>query len=615
MSKISRAKDITIEDYLKYPKFYIPLFQREYVWGKEEIEEFWNDLIEENVQFLGSFILKDENYNHDNKTGFLEIVDGQQRTVSILLLLKNISRNLNILAGSRIEQFEKNAERQAEDIDGIISKRDRRDMTKVLNYKLELYSEEANQAFAKILNGDSVEGKEFKGLIEAQNKLNNLFADYLNKHETEEQKIDFLIDLKIRILDIKVIEVLVPTDEDAYLIFEAVNDRGADLGAADLLKNYLFSKTTNKSLQSEIHQEWQRIKKTLLEVNKGSLDMTSFFRYYWIGTYEHVTKKALYSGFKKRINNKDSSLAITPYKILQEIQEFRNCIEEIFLYRFDDWHQIFINLNSDDGDEKRIIRRATEWFSYKRNLLYFPKSIQFLPVYAAVIRNLDKINLKDRSFINLFLEIEKINFVYSYLLQKPTNRIDTIFSGIGREIFNVIMFDNSEANIQSVMQKSIRTLNNFLRDNVTKEEVYEAIANLNYKQISDKQIINFILVNLEYFQGGYVRLLEDNLTKDHIYPQSVEKKGVISDWPKLDFDYKKFGHSLGNLTLLASDGPQANGSAEDKAFLIKRDDFYLKSPFAINQYFRDIEQWGGKEIMDRLKHIQDLVWERWGYSD
>ncbi|NCT54689.1 DUF262 domain-containing protein [Candidatus Falkowbacteria bacterium] len=105
MSKISRAQDITIEDYLKYPKFYIPLFQREYVWGKEEIEEFWNDLIEENVQFLGSFILKDENYNHDNKTGFLEIVDGQQRTVSILLLLKNISRNLNILAGSRAEQY------------------------------------------------------------------------------------------------------------------------------------------------------------------------------------------------------------------------------------------------------------------------------------------------------------------------------------------------------------------------------------------------------------------------------------------------------------------------------------------------------------------------------
>jgi len=84
---------------------------------------------------------------------------------------------------------------------------------------------------------------------------------------------------------------------------------------------------------------------------------------------------------------------------------------------------------------------------------------------------------------------------------------------------------------------------------------------------------------------------------------------------EIRFDYKKFGHGLGNLTLLASDGPQANGSAEEKAFLIKRDDFYLKSPFIINQYFRDIEQWGGNEIMFRLKYIQDLVWERWGYLE
>ena len=73
-------------------------------------------------------------------------------------------------------------------------------------------------------------------------------------------------------MDIKIIEVLVPTDEDAYLIFEAVNDRGADLGAAELLKNYLFSKTADKSLQINIHEEWQKIKKTLLEVNRGSLD-------------------------------------------------------------------------------------------------------------------------------------------------------------------------------------------------------------------------------------------------------------------------------------------------------------------------------------------------------
>lgn len=615
MSKITDANDITIEDYLKYPEFVIPLFQREYVWGKEEIEEFWSDLVEEDTQFLGSFILKDTNFNSYNKSGFLEIVDGQQRTVSILLLLKSISRNLNILAGERLEQWEKNAEKQAEDIDRMISERDRKDMTKVLGYKLKLYSDEMNIAFAKVLNGDNVDGKEFKGLNDAQNKLNSLFTDYLNKQDTVEKKISCLVDLKNKVLDIKIIEVLVPTDEDAYLVFEAVNYRGADLGAAELLKNYLFSKTSDKKLQAEIHQEWQKIKKTLLDVNRGALDMTGFFRYYWVGTYEHITKKALYRGFKRRLNNNDKDLFISPERMLEEIEEFRNCVEEIFLFSFDDWCQLFINLNRNGGDERKIVRRATEWFSYKRNLSYFPKSIQFLPVYAAIIRNLDKIDLEDKVFVSLFLGIEKINFIYSYLLQKPTNKIDKMFSSIGRNIINIILFDNKKTSIKSVISKSISSLNNFLKENVDKNEVYEALANLNYKQISDKQIINFILINLEYYKGGYSRLLiEEDLTKDHIYPQSVEKKGVLLNWPKLDFNYKKFGHGLGNLTLLASDGPQANGSAGEKEFLIKRDSFYLSSPFTTNQYFKDFEKWGGDEIKNRLKNIQDLVWERWGFK-
>ena len=58
MSKISSAHDIRIEEYLRYPELRIPIFQREYVWDTEEIEEFWTDLTEEGVQFLGSIILK-----------------------------------------------------------------------------------------------------------------------------------------------------------------------------------------------------------------------------------------------------------------------------------------------------------------------------------------------------------------------------------------------------------------------------------------------------------------------------------------------------------------------------------------------------------------------------
>lgn len=38
----------------------------------------------------------------------------------------------------------------------------------------------------------------------------------------------------------------VPTESDAYVIFETLNDRGADLTIANLLKNYLYGKAQDK---------------------------------------------------------------------------------------------------------------------------------------------------------------------------------------------------------------------------------------------------------------------------------------------------------------------------------------------------------------------------------
>jgi len=610
MSKITEAHDIVIEDFLGYPELRIPMFQREYVWDTEEIEDFWSDLTEEGIQFLGSIILKDENYNHTTRTGYLEIVDGQQRTVSLLLLLKTISRRLLILAKARKQDYEQNAERQAEEINRLISKRDRSDLTKVLSYKLALPNSGDNQVFKDILDGNPANNKKvYKNFYAVQDKLEELFDIYLADKKNSEKRIEALISLKNSILDIKVIEVLVPTDEDAYMIFEAVNDRGADLGAAELLKNHLFAHI--KENQKAIQDEWQKIRKTLAQINRRSVDLTGFLRYYWIGKYEHLSKRSLFKGIKKRLSPKTPGIHVTPSIILKEISLFREVLERIFLSSLDDWRTLFDSSN-DLEDDRQIQRRAHEWFSYKRNLDYFPKSIQYLPIYTAIIGNLNKIKISNKSFVELFLAVEKINFLYSYLLQKPTNRIDKMLSGIGRDILAKIELGNHDE-IQKSVQIGVSVIKKFLKDNIKKRDIDEAITALNYNKSADKSIINFILINLEYSKGGYGRVLVlEDLTLEHVYPKSVEKKGKIKGWPALDFDYAELGHSLGNLTLLPSSGPQANGSAREDSFKIKRDKYLLPSAYSINRYFQNISYWNGKEISKRLKYIKTSVWKRWG---
>ena len=65
-------------------KFKVPRYQRPYAWNEDEVSEFWNDLIgNPNSYFLGSFIFNNENL----KNGYIELVDGQQRLLTITICL------------------------------------------------------------------------------------------------------------------------------------------------------------------------------------------------------------------------------------------------------------------------------------------------------------------------------------------------------------------------------------------------------------------------------------------------------------------------------------------------------------------------------------------------
>jgi uncharacterized protein with ParB-like and HNH nuclease domain len=83
-AKDEKIQDALFESYI----FKIPRYQRPYSWTEDEITELWNDINdEENSYFLGSFI-----FNHEtlDKEGFIEIVDGQQRILTITTFIAAI---------------------------------------------------------------------------------------------------------------------------------------------------------------------------------------------------------------------------------------------------------------------------------------------------------------------------------------------------------------------------------------------------------------------------------------------------------------------------------------------------------------------------------------------
>ncbi len=80
----------------KSNKYYIPVYQRNYDWKKENCERLFNDLVDvvredRRSHFFGSIVyarLTDEG-SHD-----FNIIDGQQRITTLLLLLIAICRNI-----------------------------------------------------------------------------------------------------------------------------------------------------------------------------------------------------------------------------------------------------------------------------------------------------------------------------------------------------------------------------------------------------------------------------------------------------------------------------------------------------------------------------------------
>ena len=82
-------------------KFYsIPRYQRGYAWMRSQYDTFWNDLIEEEWDlFIGTILLNSEGTGEDEDR--VEVIDGQQRLLTITILLSSIRDALDSLGFER----------------------------------------------------------------------------------------------------------------------------------------------------------------------------------------------------------------------------------------------------------------------------------------------------------------------------------------------------------------------------------------------------------------------------------------------------------------------------------------------------------------------------------
>lgn len=258
--------------------FEIPIYQREYAWTKEEVEDFWSDLseaINTESYFLGLLILTQSKDRY-------HVVDGQQRILTLTMLASAL----------RHEALNHGRKALASKIES--------DFLKTINYETDntesrvvLSDQDDNETLQKIIDGKfDAENEERKGISK---KIADAY-EYLSLKVREDISKDPFKRLGIWtefITDKLYFAVFIhPDARSAYRVFEAINTRGRDLTTAELLKNYVLSQSSSPRAKKDLYDEWQSIAKQFPP--DGSNSFVQYIRHVVTTEVGHVLPKDLF---------------------------------------------------------------------------------------------------------------------------------------------------------------------------------------------------------------------------------------------------------------------------------------------------------------------------------
>ena len=98
--------------------------------------------------------------------------------------------------------------------------------------------------------------------------------DSLFPAEIKDETLPFFIDWLIE--NVHLVEITAYTDEDAYTIFETMNDRGLSLSPTDMLKGYLLVNIENEEQRNEALRIWKKRLQDLTDL--GNEEVADFFK-------------------------------------------------------------------------------------------------------------------------------------------------------------------------------------------------------------------------------------------------------------------------------------------------------------------------------------------------
>ena len=500
----------------KKSDFLIPDYQRPYAWTETECQTLWEDLLEfafpednyskfntDDEYFLGSIV------TYINK-GKMEIIDGQQRLTTLMLLLRafyeksgNMQDEESILTRTNIEKcIWKTNEFGKPDMNA-------------LKIDSEVATDKDKDEFLNILKT----GKVFKEQDSNYAKNYKFFLDkieeFLHKYPS------YFAFFPTRILNNCILLPIEAESQDTALrIFSTLNDRGKPLSDADIFKAQLYKYFSNLNKKEEFIKQWKELEELCENIfnSATSTPMDEIFTRYMYYERAKMGIKLSTTEALRKFYEKDS------YKILKQDNILTNLME---LATF--WNDIE-NQNNDRFSLK-VLRRLFV-------LNYAPNGMWTYFVSVYFMKNKDTNGMLDDD--NFFDFLNKITaFIWAYSIVNPG--VNALRTPVYAEMAKIIdgqqpTFNDYKFNISDI-KNSIN----------------------NYKFYNGRPITKSMLAWWA-FQNEQQELLplETKFEIEHIYARNRVNKDNINNKDNIDL--------LGNKSLLEK---RINIRASDYRFIDK----------------------------------------------
>jgi Protein of unknown function DUF262/Protein of unknown function (DUF1524) len=584
------------------PMFFIPKYQRAYAWEAEPVEDFIKDLIncfdrrKSNTpvnHFFGGVLCVRYPVSGAVNQNQYEIIDGQQRISTFTLLMSCLIK----LYKELLEQAQKSKD---ENNKFILNVRIQALSERFIEFRQEIQRQVNSVEVMKLSKADHLFYKDLiRGMApspsrDSHEKINHAYHTLLKAVRkiigtlTLEEKMDNLeIIQNIIDNDFTILYMVTDSKEDAFRLFQVINDRGTNLTVGDLLKAKTleilegFSNYQNRceefwdDILSDPPSHTENYLNWIYESYKGKrAKQDELFDIFLDGFFpEHKQHKT--QTFK---NGEAEKVHQAVKTIHEDILKCRKLLEGQWLY-----------------DAQQPI---TNWDRTRLNILV--KELDHtlsIPIFLAASR------LDHKIFSEIVQMIEKVYFRYKIVCNQHATPLKTIYH---QE--SLAIRENPNAyNVSSLRSK----LQNLINSKASDLTFKNGLKILEYKTSGgSNKPLKYFLMTVEYYYQWYQsgcpgipscndksRIYDFAGTSiEHLYPRNI----------KDDFKEEKLEplkNTLGNLTIL---DPAQNNEGGNNPFPEKRS-LYEASSVRLTRNLARFPTWTEQEINEHQNSLIDIA--------